>query len=70
MNSTNKLVLPFPEDVFIELMEIDTKSVSFSFNEVLLGFMKDNCLKSFLSPLFTGAMLMTLLLVLVHVARL
>ena len=35
MNLTNKLVLPFPEDVFIELMEIATKSVSFSFNEVM-----------------------------------
>ena len=28
-------VLPFPEDVFIELMEIATKSVSFSFNEIM-----------------------------------
>ena len=27
-------VLPFPEDVFIELMEITTKSVTFSFNEI------------------------------------
>ena len=28
-------VLPFPEDVFIELMEIATKSVSFTFNEIM-----------------------------------
>ena len=28
-------VLPFPENVFVELMEIATKSVSFSFNEVM-----------------------------------
>ena len=28
-------VLPFPEDVFVELMEIASKSVSFSFNDVM-----------------------------------
>ena len=38
--------------------------------EYLLGFMKDYYLKSFLSLLFTYVILTTLLLVLVHVARL
>ena len=58
--------LPFPEDVFIELMSIATKSVSFSFNEtmfrqiegvvgpilvnIFLCSMKDVCLIVFQSP--------------------
>ena len=29
------IVRPFPEEVFIELMGIATKSVSFSFNEIM-----------------------------------
>ena len=28
-------VLPFPEDVFVEMIEIATNSVSFSFNDVM-----------------------------------
>ena len=35
------IALPFPEEVFIELMGIATKSVSFSFNEIIYRQIED-----------------------------
>ena len=51
-------VLPFPEDVFIELMEITTKSMSFSFNEVMYrqidGIRMGSPLGPILANIFVG----------------
>ena len=51
-------VLPFLEDVFVELMEITTKSVSFSFNEVMYyqidGISMGSRLGPILANIFVG----------------
>ena len=46
--------LPFPGDVFIELMGIATKSVSFSFNETLSHQIKGIRMGSPLGPILTN----------------
>ena len=47
-------VLPFPEDVFIELMEIAAKSVSFSFNEIMYRQIYGISMGSPLGPILTN----------------
>ena len=47
-------VLPYPEDVFIELMEIATKSVSFSFNEIMYRQIDGICMGSPLGPILSN----------------
>ena len=45
------ILLPFPEEVFIELMGIATKSVSFSFNEIMYSQIEDVSMGSPLGPI-------------------
>ena len=46
--------LPFPEDVFIELMGIATKSVSFSFNETMFRQIEGVSMGSPLGPILVN----------------
>ena len=52
--SPSTSVLPFPEEVFIELMEIATKSVSFSFNEIIYRQIEGVSMGSPLGPILAN----------------
>ena len=45
------IALPFPEEVFIELMAIATNSVSFSFNEIMYSQIESVSMASPLGPI-------------------
>ena len=47
-------ILPFPEDISIELMEIATKPVSFSFNEIIYHQIESVSMGSPLSPILVN----------------
>ena len=48
------VVLPLPEDVFIELMGIATKSLSFSFNEIMYRQIEGVSMGSPLGPILAN----------------
>ena len=48
------VALPFPEEVFIELMGTATKSVSFSFNEIMYRQIEGVCMGSPLGPILAN----------------